>query len=92
MERARGLPVVMLAWVMPAAVGCTSSVTTGEVTPPACTTHVHRVERHAFAGARLTVATVEDGGHLVHATQAAARTFALGVTELGGEFERGLHG
>jgi hypothetical protein len=33
------------------------------------------------------MATVEDGGHLVRATQAAARTFALGVTELGGEFE-----
>jgi len=42
-------------------------------------------------GARLTVATVEDGGDLVRATQAAARTFALGVTELGGEFERSLH-
>ncbi len=42
-------------------------------------------------GARLTVATVEDGGNLVRATQAAARTFALGVTELGGEFECSFH-
>jgi len=49
--------------------------------------HQHQpgvVERQS---ARLTVATVEDGGNLVRATQAAARTFALGVTELGDEFE-----
>jgi hypothetical protein len=38
-------------------------------------------------GARLAVATVEDGRHLVRVTQAAARTFALRVTELGAEFE-----
>ena len=38
-------------------------------------------------GARLAMATVEDGGHLVLVTQAAARTFALRVTELGVEFE-----
>jgi hypothetical protein len=35
--------------------------------------------------------TVEDGRDLVHVTQAAARTFALRVTELGDEFERGFH-
>ena len=42
-------------------------------------------------GARFTVATVEDGRHLVRVTQAAARTFALRVTELGGEFECSFH-
>jgi hypothetical protein len=41
---------------------------------------------------RLTVPPVEDGGHLVRATQAAARTFALDIAELGDEFERGFHG
>src|SRR6188474_195888 len=40
---------------------------------------------------RLAVASVEDGRHLVRTTQAAARTLALGVTELGIEFECGLH-
>jgi hypothetical protein len=33
------------------------------------------------------MATIEDRGHLVLVTQAAARTFALRVTELGVEFE-----
>jgi hypothetical protein len=37
------------------------------------------------------VATVEDGRDLVRVTQAAARTFALRVTELGDEFECGFH-
>jgi hypothetical protein len=39
----------------------------------------------------ITVATVKDGRDLVRVTQAAARTFALRVTELGDEFESGFH-
>jgi len=41
--------------------------------------------------ARITVATIEDGRDLVRVTQAAARTLALRVTELGDEFECSFH-
>jgi hypothetical protein len=37
------------------------------------------------------VATIENGRDLVPVTQAAARTFALRVTELGDEFECSFH-
>ena len=41
--------------------------------------------------ARIAVAAVQDSRHLALVTQAAARTFALVVPELGANFECGLH-
>ena len=42
------------------------------------------VEREPFG---IAMTAVKNGRHFSHATQAAARTFALVVTELGAEFE-----
>jgi hypothetical protein len=53
-------------------------------------------ERHQLLmiqgdGAGFSCSPVEDCRHASGMTQAAARTFALAITELGGEFERNTH-